>query len=82
MIDFRYVQDGREEENILRVVVCCRFLPISDRIEFVRAITPTEKKNETNILKKIKITKIFGDVNAPLRALYYLTITTFYGCNG
>ena len=45
-------------------------------------ITPTEKKNETNILKKIKITKIFGDVNAPLRALYYLTITTFYGCNG
>ena len=32
--------------------------------------------------KKIKITKIFGDVNAPLRALYYLTITTFYGCNG
>jgi hypothetical protein len=45
-------------------------------------ITPTEKKNETNILKKIKITKFFGDVNAPLRALYYLTITTFYGCNG
>jgi hypothetical protein len=45
-------------------------------------ITPTEKKNETNILKKIKITKIFGDVNAPFRALYYLTITTFYGCNG
>jgi hypothetical protein len=27
--------------------------------------------------KKIKITKFFGDVNAPLRALYYLTITTF-----
>jgi hypothetical protein len=44
--------------------------------------TPTEKKNETNILKKIKITKFFGDVNAPLQALYYLTITTFYGCNG
>lgn len=45
-------------------------------------ITPIEKKNETNILKKIKIIKFFGDVNAPLRALYYLTITTFYGCNG
>ena len=49
---------------------------------YIFRITPTEKKNETNILKKIKITKIFGDVNAPLRALYYLTITTFYGCNG
>jgi hypothetical protein len=48
----------------------------------ISLITPTEKKNETNILKKIKITKIFGDVNAPFRALYYLTITTFYGCNG
>ena len=49
---------------------------------FIVLITPTEKKNETNIFKKIKITKFFGDVNAPLWALYYLTITTFYGCNG
>jgi hypothetical protein len=44
LIDFRYVEDGREGENILRVVVCCRFLHISDRIDFVRAINGIANK--------------------------------------
>ncbi len=61
LIDFRYVEDGREGENILRVVVCCRFLPISDRIEFVRAINGIANK-ETQ--KSIALFKYDDEDNA------------------
>jgi hypothetical protein len=61
MVDFRYVEDDREEENILRVVVCCRFLPISYRIEFVRAINGIANK-ETK--KSIALFKYDDEDNA------------------
>lgn len=48
MVEFRYLEHDGENENILRVVVCCRFLPISDRIDFVKAINGIANK-ETKI---------------------------------
>jgi hypothetical protein len=47
-------------------------------------ITPTEKKNGTNLLQKNKKSPISlsNSVKAPRRALGYLTIPTFYGWYG
>jgi len=43
-------------------------------------ITPTKKKNETKLLKKIKLSSIsffYCDVKAPFQALAHLTTSTF-----
>ena len=47
-------------------------------------ITPTEKKNGTRFLQKIRkyLCILFNDVKAPRRALGYFTITTYYSRNG
>ena len=47
-------------------------------------ITPTEKKNGTRFLQKIRkyLCILFNDVKAPRRALGYFTIMTYYSRNG
>ena len=49
MVEFRYLEHDGENENILRVVVCCRFLPISDRIDFVKAINGIANKENLDL---------------------------------